>query len=154
VSRYPLETSFDCAEATTGLYHFFTSLLSRLRDIYRGTFQHNLTTSPRYMEIEDVKKVITRLYNDPVDNSGATDQMLARLYSYLSAVPSDGKGNLHWFCSRADSTTVGVASFLLRLFAYDGNEAETWREHLHKCLLKCCDCIAQFEIIKRTSRTT
>lgn len=106
------------------------------------------------MEIEDVKKVITRLYNDPVDNSGATDQMLAQLYSYLSAVPNDGKGKLHWFCSRADPTTVGVASFLLRLFAYDGNEAETWREHLHKCLLKCCDCIAQFEIIKRTSRTT
>ena len=119
-----------------------------------GTFERSLTVNPRHMEIEDVKKVITRLYNDPVDNSGATDEVLAQLYRYLSAVPSDEKGKLHWFCSRADPTTVGVASFLLRLFAYDGNETETWRGLLHTCLMRCCDCIAQFEIIKRTSRTT
>ncbi|KAF5360948.1 hypothetical protein D9756_004803 [Leucocoprinus leucothites] len=106
------------------------------------------------MENEDVKKVITRLYNDPVDNGGATDQVLAQLYNYLLAVPKDSKGKLHWFCGRANSTTVGTASFLLRLFAYDGNEAETWRGHLHSCLMGCCDCVAEFEVIKRTSRST
>ncbi|KAJ3568749.1 hypothetical protein NP233_g5511 [Leucocoprinus birnbaumii] len=106
------------------------------------------------MDNEDVKKLVTQLYHDPVDNAGVTDQILAQLYNYLLNSPKDSKGKLHWFCHRANSTTIGAASFLLRLFAYDGDEAETWKGHLHSCLVGCCDCVTELELIKRTSRTT
>ncbi|KAF9454791.1 hypothetical protein P691DRAFT_804153 [Macrolepiota fuliginosa MF-IS2] len=106
------------------------------------------------MENDDIQTLLTKLRDDPVDNSGATDRILARIYSYLLAVPKDKTGKLHWFCSLAGSTTNAAAAFLLRLFAYDGQEAETWRGSLHFCLMGCCDCVAEFEKVKKTSRTT
>lgn len=50
----------------------------------------------------------------------------------------------HWFCHRADSTRRDLASFLLRLFAYNdtGNEkVEAWKERLKKVWADCPDCI-------------
>lgn len=106
------------------------------------------------MENKDINALLANLRDDPVDNTGATDQILAQLYNYLLGVSRDKNGKLHWFCHHASPTTVGAASFLLRLFAYDGHEAETWRGHLNTCLIECCDCVAEFETVKRVSRTT
>jgi senataxin len=106
------------------------------------------------MENKDIATLLDNLREDPVDNTGVTDQILGRIYNHLLAVSKDKNGKLHWYCQRASSTTIGAASFLLRLFAYDGQEAETWRGHLNTCFVGCCDCIVEFEKVKGSSRMT
>ncbi len=106
------------------------------------------------MENNDVKTLLAKLRDDPVDNTGATAEVLGQVYSYLLAVPKHQSGRIHWFCSRAIPVTIEAASFLLRLFAYDGKEAEIWKGNLNSCLTGCCDCVSSLETIKVTSRTT
>jgi senataxin len=105
--------------------------------------------------LKDVQKLLKSLHDTPVDNAGASDEILAKIYAYLLSVshnPIDNKQ--HWFCERADTTTVAAASFLLRLFAYDSPAVEQWKDRFNQCLRGCCDCVRSLERVKVESRRT
>ncbi|KAM6494154.1 SEN1 N terminal domain containing protein [Amanita muscaria] len=105
--------------------------------------------------LKDVQKLLKCLHDTPVDNAGASDEILAKIYAYLLSVshnPIDNK--LHWFCKRADTTTVAAASFLLRLFAYDSPAVVQWKDRFNQCLRGCCDCVRSLERVKVESRRT
>lgn len=101
----------------------------------------------------NMQKLLKSLRDSPVDNTGASDQVLGSVYAYLMD-PSSGHKKLHWFCEKADPTTVAAASFLLRLFAYDSPQVDQWKNSLNTCLRGCCDCVRSLERIKVDSRHT
>jgi senataxin len=103
----------------------------------------------------NVQKLLKSLHDTPVDNAGASDQVLGTIYAYLMGVPpSSVDQKLHWFCDMADTTAIAAASFLLRLFAYDSPQVEQWKNRLNTCLRGCCNCIRSLERIKVESRHT
>ncbi|TFK40652.1 SEN1 N terminal-domain-containing protein [Crucibulum laeve] len=101
-----------------------------------------------------VKKLLATLHDNPVDNSGASDDVLGSVFSYLIAVPPTPSGDLHWFCHEADPTTVAAATFLLRLFAYNSAQVNSWKEKLHLCLSRCVLCVQGLQEVKVTSKDT
>lgn len=75
-----------------------------------------------------------------------SDTILTSLTNHLIGPPSQTRSDSstpheHWFCSNADSTTREVATFLIRLHAYDSDRVRAWRSHLRKCLAGCCMCV-------------
>jgi len=103
----------------------------------------------------DVQSILKSLHDAPIDNAGASDEILAKVYGYLMGVPpSPLDHNLHWFCDKAQATTVAAASFLLRLFAYDSPEVEKWKVRFNQCLRGCCGCVRSLEQVKVASRHT
>ncbi|KAK2465188.1 hypothetical protein APHAL10511_002542 [Amanita phalloides] len=103
----------------------------------------------------DVKKLLKFLHDTPIDNTGASDEILGKVYAYLMDVPkSPADRKLHWFCDKADATTVAAASFLLRLFAYDSPQVKQWKDNLSSCLRGCCACVRSIERIKVDSLHT
>jgi senataxin len=103
----------------------------------------------------NMQKLLKSLHDTPVDNAGASDQVLGSVYAYLMDLPpSSGDKKLHWFCDKADPTAVAAASFLLRLFAYDSPQVDQWKNSLNTCLRGCCDCVRSLERIKVDSRHT
>ncbi|KAF9267418.1 hypothetical protein L218DRAFT_984944 [Marasmius fiardii PR-910] len=99
-----------------------------------------------------VQLLLTKLRDSPVNNDGASDDVLGTIFDYLLNGIS-GK-SLHWFCSQASSTVVEAATFLLRLFAYNSVKVVKWKEALDRCLYNCSDCVLGLERAKFKSRTT
>ena len=64
------------------------------------------------------------------------------------------KDEVHWFCDKADATTIEAATFLIRLFAYDSEEVKRWKEGLQKCVTACVPCVQGLEQQKILSRQT
>lgn len=104
---------------------------------------------------ETLEDLLARLRDAPVDNSGADEVVLGRLFTYLMEVPTDpSTGLLHWFCTLANSTTVAAATFLIRLFAYNSPAVNQWKSKLLSCLTGCSGCVQRFEEAKVSSKTT
>jgi senataxin len=102
-----------------------------------------------------VDKQLATLRDSPVNNDGASDAVLASIFTYLMGVlPDASDGRIHWFCGRAVSTTVAAATFLIRLFAYSSPLVEQWRTKFRACLNECPDCVQGLQEAKITSKNT
>ncbi|KAJ7175856.1 SEN1 N terminal-domain-containing protein [Mycena filopes] len=102
-----------------------------------------------------VERQLSLLRDSPVDNSGASEAVLASIFKYLMDVPPTvSDESVHWFCGRAAPTTVAAATFLLRLFAYNSPAVEEWQTKLRSCLNGCCNCVQGLEEAKLSSRNT
>lgn len=102
-----------------------------------------------------VKDLLARVRDVPVNTQGASDSLLATIYTYLMHVKPDPKdGTLHWFCPRADDLTINAATFLIRLFAYNSRQVELWKQKFDTCMSGCCDCVRGLEEAKVTSKAT
>jgi senataxin len=103
----------------------------------------------------DVQSLLATLRDSPIDNAGASDKVLGTVYNYLMGVPTKPPDNvLHWFCRQAAPNTVGAATFLIRLFAYNSPLVEGWKTKLHSCLSRCPECVQGLEQAKVSSRNT
>ncbi|KAJ6619424.1 SEN1 N terminal-domain-containing protein [Mycena sp. CBHHK59/15] len=102
-----------------------------------------------------IDQQLATLRDSPVNNDGASDAVLSDIFTYLMGVPpSPSDGCLHWFCDRATSTTVGAATFLIRLFAYNSPVIEQWKTKFRFCLNGCSECVKGLQEAKFTSKTT
>ncbi|KAJ7109726.1 SEN1 N terminal-domain-containing protein [Mycena crocata] len=102
-----------------------------------------------------VDEQLATLRDSPVNNAGASDAVLASIFTYLMSVPPNASdGRLHWFCARTVSTTVAAATFLIRLFAYNSPLVEEWRTKFQACLNACSRCVQGLEEAKATSKNT
>ncbi|KAG1818441.1 SEN1 N terminal-domain-containing protein [Suillus subaureus] len=107
------------------------------------------------VELSKVKTLLTSVRDAPVNTVDGADDILQPIYSYLMNIPPSASDNTyHWFCSRANQLTIGAATFLLRLFAYDSPRVDDWKRRLKSCLSGCCQCIRGFGEVKASSRTT
>ncbi|KAG1785943.1 SEN1 N terminal-domain-containing protein [Suillus plorans] len=107
------------------------------------------------VELSKVKTLLTSVRDTPVNTVDGAEDILQPLYLYLMNIPSSAPDNTyHWFCSRANQLTIGAATFLLRLFAYDSPRVDDWKRRLKSCLSGCCQCIRGFGEVKASSRTT
>jgi senataxin len=103
---------------------------------------------------EQVQERLTSLHDSPVNTVDAGDDVLQPIFRYLMAIPAHpSDGHIHWFCAKADSVTINAATFLIRLFAYDGH-GELWKNQLHTCITMCPGCVQGLEQAKETSRHT
>lgn len=103
----------------------------------------------------DVEKLLATLRDAPVDNTGASEAVLIKIYSYLMEIPTrPPDGVLHWFCSRASPTTVAAATFMLRLFAYNSPQVDAWKVKFQSCIGRCVDCVQGLEYEKEASKIT
>ncbi|KAG2010053.1 RNA helicase [Coprinopsis cinerea AmutBmut pab1-1] len=103
---------------------------------------------------KSIDALLENLRDNPADNASASDDVLGRVYDYLIKDVSAKPGDLHWFCDKASRTTVAAASFLLRLFGFDGPLVEEWKKHFHRCLSSCAFCVESLECIKISARST
>ncbi|KAJ6559197.1 SEN1 N terminal-domain-containing protein [Mycena vulgaris] len=102
-----------------------------------------------------VDQQLATLRDSPVNNDGASDAVLASLFTYLMGVPPDqSDGRSHWFCGRTIPTTVAAATFLIRLFAYSSSLVDEWRTKFRGCLNGCSECVQGLQEAKVTSKTT
>ncbi|KAH9950533.1 SEN1 N terminal-domain-containing protein [Amylocystis lapponica] len=109
---------------------------------------------------DEVNARLAKLRDEP--EATPSEEVLLLLTRYLVGPSSDNTNNAgrpsrhreHWFCSRADKTTVGVATFLIRLHAYNSARVDKWRQQFRECLASCCDCIRSLQEVKVTSRHT
>jgi senataxin len=109
---------------------------------------------PAQMRAEIETRLVS-LRDNPVNTADSSQDVLPPIYRYLMAVPTDPTDrNLHWFCARADSVTIGAATFLIRLFAYESELVEEWKKKLEACLTACPACVQSFGEVKITSRHT
>ncbi|KAG2359476.1 SEN1 N terminal-domain-containing protein [Suillus spraguei] len=107
------------------------------------------------VELSKVKTLLTSVRDTPVNTVDGTEDILQPIYLHLMKIPPSASDNTyHWFCSRADQLTIGAATFLLRLFAYDSPRVDDWKKRLKSCLSGCCQCIRGFGEVKVSSRTT
>lgn len=107
-------------------------------------------------DILHVEKILAQLRDVPVDTGGASDSYLGPIFSYLMKITSNDHSSdvPHWFCSRANQTTVEAATFLIRLFAYDSPRVTQWKNTFEKCIGGCCECLQVLEEVKISSRAT
>lgn len=111
-----------------------------------------MTTTP---DVDKVKALLAKLRDTPVNSADSSDDMLSPVFNYLMKAPSNSSNKYyHWFCSRADQVTIGAATFLLRLFAYNSPKVDEWKARLIGCLVGCCACVKAFGEVKVTSRST
>lgn len=103
---------------------------------------------------KSVDELLNDLRDNPADNAAATEEVLAKIFKHLTAAPDDAAGRVHWFCNQASQTTVGAASFLLRLYGFNGESVNIWKANFHRCISNCCFCVQQLEEIKLSSRST
>lgn len=105
-------------------------------------------------DLPSIEALLARLRDVPADSHKITDDVLGVIYSHLMSVPATVSGDLHWFCSAAQPTTIAAATFLLRLLAYSSPEVDNWKEKFHLCLSKCSECVQGLEEVKETSKST
>lgn len=105
-------------------------------------------------DIRGIETLLARLRDVPADSHSITDAVLGMVYSHLMSVPATATGDLHWFCSAAQPTTIAAATFLIRLFAYNSPEVDNWKKKFRLCLSKCSNCIQGLEEVKETSKST
>lgn len=103
---------------------------------------------------ESVDDILKRLRESPADNDVATETLLERIFSALMSVPATPAGQLHWFCDQASETTFEAASFLLRLYGFNGPAVDSWKQGFQKCLSSCAACIESLECVKVSARST
>lgn len=103
---------------------------------------------------DNIEELLVKLRDNPADNSSATEQVLARVFKHLNTAPEDSNGRTHWFCSQAQPSIVGSASFLLRLYGFNGDSVNIWKAGFRRCITNCCSCAQQLEEIKMSSRST
>ncbi|KAG0703798.1 SEN1 N terminal-domain-containing protein [Suillus ampliporus] len=107
------------------------------------------------VELSKVKTLLTSVRDAPVNTADGADDVLGPIYAYLMKIPpSASDRTYHWFCSRANQLTIGAATFLLRLFAYDSPRVDDWKRRLKSCLAGCCQCIKGLGEVKASSRKT
>ncbi|KAF5338959.1 hypothetical protein D9611_008720 [Ephemerocybe angulata] len=102
----------------------------------------------------DIDVLLTELRDNPADNASATESVLEIVFNHLTSVQEDTDGRLHWFCDQASPRTVASASFLLRLYGFNGDSVNRWKAGFHKCVATCCSCVQQLGEIKLSSRST
>jgi senataxin len=102
--------------------------------------------------IDHVKHLLVSLRESPQELE-ISDNILQDVYLYLMNM-TFLKDEVHWFCEKADTTTIEAATFLIRLFAYDSGEVKRWKERLHKCVTTCVLCVQGLEQQKILSRQT
>lgn len=103
---------------------------------------------------KSVDDLLNDLRDNPADNAAATEDVLAKVFKHLTSAPEDSAGRVHWFCNQASQTTVGAASFLLRLYGFNGESVNIWKAGFHRCISNCCFCVQQLEEVKLSSRHT
>ena len=101
-----------------------------------------------------VQSLLVTLRDSPIDNAGASDQVLGTVYNYLMGATKPPDDALHWYCRQATTGTVAAATFLIRLFAYNSPLVEDWKIRFHSCLSRCPECVQGLEQVKVSSRTT
>lgn len=107
---------------------------------------------------DQIKTKLQNLRDVPV--AVASDADLKLLTDYLLGPSLQRRPNAphkpfeHWFCSHADPLTIEVATFLIRLHAYNNARVNIWRQQLRECLARCCECVRAFQEVKTTSRNT
>ncbi|KAF9561362.1 hypothetical protein CPC08DRAFT_750035 [Agrocybe pediades] len=102
----------------------------------------------------EVQKLLEELRTHPRDTTQVPDSTLQKIFQYLIGVPPCSDGRTHWFCKKANTTTVDAAVFLLRLMAYDSPQVLDWKRKLHNCLSSCTFCAQRLEEEKVASRKT
>ncbi|KAA1469989.1 hypothetical protein DENSPDRAFT_797113 [Dentipellis sp. KUC8613] len=114
-----------------------------------------MTTTPAANDLARLKKLLSDLRDQPVDSSSATDEIISPIYNYamkVQARPADG--GVHWFCELADDLTVQAATFLLRLFAYNSERVDLWKQKMQTMMDACCGCVRGLQEAKWNSRET
>ena len=97
-----------------------------------------------------VQKTLDQLRDCPTGELAETTLKL--IFDFI--IGASNGDNFHWFCGKANTTTVAAATFLLRLHAYESANVVTWRARLGKCLSGCMECVHLLEKAKLVSRTT
>jgi senataxin len=100
---------------------------------------------------DDFKKELVKLRDFPVTDPDA--DFMNRLFTWVMARPASPDG-FHWFCHRADESLAMASTFLIRLFAYDGNKKLRWLERLEMVLTGCCECVRGLQVAKWDARQT
>lgn len=112
-----------------------------------------MASSSTSSEEREIATLLQGLRDRPADNAAA-EPLLPRIFSFLTQVSPTPSGQLHWFCDKASETTVGAASFLIRLYAFKGPSVQTWKQGFRNCVSSCAFCVESLECIKATSRST
>jgi senataxin len=100
-------------------------------------------------------ELLQDLRDNPIDARDARqERILAEVLDYLRGLPKASDSACHWFCERAEATTREAAAFLTRLFAFDGRQANDWKERLAGCISNCALCAKTLQAVKCTSRRT
>jgi senataxin len=98
--------------------------------------------SPSISEDAALTVLLKKLKTYP-EGSDLKERDLQAVYNYL--ITKDPKPE-HWFCGEAPSTLVPeAAAFSLRLHAYNGTQANTWKAALAKIVSKCSACAQGME---------
>ncbi|TFY66727.1 hypothetical protein EVG20_g4365 [Dentipellis fragilis] len=114
-----------------------------------------MTATPAANDLLRLKKLLNDLRDQPVDSSAATDEIISPIYNYVMKVPArPADGVVHWFCEYADDLTVQAATFLLRLFAYNSERVDLWKQKMQSMMGACCACIRGLQEAKWNSRET
>lgn len=114
-----------------------------------------MTTTVSSNDVEQVKALLIKLRDEPVDSEGVSEALINKLYTYLMNVPaSKTDGVPHWYCNRAEEVTIMAATFLLRLFAYDSPRVDKWKFMLREILATCPNCIRGLQVAKLNSKET
>lgn len=104
------------------------------------------------IRLDHVKSLLFSLRERP-QAVEISDNILQDVYLFLMNLPPLND-EVHWFCDKADTTTIEAATFLIRLFAYDSEEVKQWKERLQKCVSTCLPCVQGLEQKKILSRQT
>jgi senataxin len=102
----------------------------------------------------NVKTLLNQLRDSPVNSEELSENVLAKIYDYLMKTTETKQ--VHWFCTKTESTIIEAATFMLRLFAYsdDNPKVSKWKGKLNECLNSCADCVLGLERAKVNSRET
>ncbi|TFK27976.1 hypothetical protein FA15DRAFT_612773 [Coprinopsis marcescibilis] len=104
---------------------------------------------------EQIHALLQDLRDNPADNETADNILLQKVYDALTKTSQlPGSKEIHWFCDKVPTDTVECASFLLRLYAFNGPSAEEWKKGYRRSLRGCTQCVANLEHVKVSSRST
>lgn len=112
---------------------------------------HSELTGPSRHELEEK---LGQLRDAPVNTAGSQDNDMLSMLNSLMKIPPGPDGVLHWFCTQADPLTRELATFLLRLHAYNNAKVDEWRQRLLQVWRGCSGCIKSLDEAKGSSRTT
>ncbi|KAI0031389.1 SEN1 N terminal-domain-containing protein [Vararia minispora EC-137] len=100
---------------------------------------------------DEFKDALIGLRDFPVEDPDP--KLMVKLFDWTMGLPTTAD-RLHWYCHRADETLVMAATYLIRLFAYDGSKKVQWLERLEIILRGCCDCVRGLQAAKWNARQT
>ncbi|THV05327.1 hypothetical protein K435DRAFT_774010 [Dendrothele bispora CBS 962.96] len=103
-----------------------------------------------------LKSQLEKLRDFPVDSEQLSNDVLGEIYDYLIKICESNPKSIHWFCDKAENTTVEAATFLLRLFAYSDANVKVlkWKSVYDDCLNGCAGCALGLERVKISSKDT